>query len=84
MWPNIWANPVNFTFQLDDRPDHAGNFAADVAEMGKHPATAAWLRVHSSPARGRAAALLGASPARTSEPRTPHGSRFECCARALF
>lgn len=44
---------------LDDRCDHAGNFAADIAEMGRQPATAAWLRTHSSAVRAKAASLLG-------------------------
>ena len=37
----------------------AGNFAADIADMAGHVCLARWLRLHASPARAQAAALLG-------------------------
>jgi len=56
-----WSAPaaaVEGPRRLDDQLDRAGNSAADIADMGGHTATAAWLRQHASPARARAAALL--------------------------
>ena len=44
---------------MDDATDEAGNYAADIADMGHHHALAMWLRSHASPHRSSAAALLG-------------------------
>jgi len=56
--PKSWYS-VDKPRRLDNKLDRAGNSAADIADMGGHRATAAWLRQHASPARARAVALLG-------------------------
>jgi ankyrin repeat protein len=44
---------------IDHKPDHAGNYASDIAEMGHHTEVADWLRRFACPARANAATLLG-------------------------
>jgi hypothetical protein len=55
---------------LDDTPDYAGNYAADLAEMAndeRHDEVARWLRRECSSARVKSCYILGVNPASNYE-----------------
>ena len=65
---------------LDSQPDESANYAADMAEMGGHPALAAWLRREASAERQQAFAVLGlALDAGEEQMRTAYRSLARSC-----